>query len=239
MMIGLWLLFFALLGGTFLETTALLNGEKRVIDKCLESYGGLTSDSGQRLQSYTEWSEHYEEIPCFTRCYLNEMFNFENDGFNESKIVALFGKATYEACKPKLEMSNGQRGSCEHAYSGFHCIVSLENDPFILIANMPNITDTAKSAMKECLLEIDQAEWKRISEFSQFPVQEPIPCYTRCFINKLQLFNERNRRWRLEDMRRELAVPLPNANVRGCHRLRARNPCLTVYHQFTCYVMAK
>lgn len=103
---------------------------------------------------------------------------------------------------------------------------------------MQNTTRAAKSAMKECLLQQDQVEWNRIGEYARFPVTEPIPCFTRCFISKLELFDERTRRWRLPAMRQALGVPQPRARIGGCAQKRANNACETTYKQFTCFVMA-
>ncbi|XP_064550147.1 uncharacterized protein Obp83cd [Drosophila montana] len=226
---------------TVLESSALLSGEQRSIEKCLRNYGGLSAANAERLERYTQWSDNYEEVPCFTQCYLSEMFDFYHDqaGFEERRIRQHFGEAVYEACKERLQLGADQtQSSCEHAYAGFHCIVSLENDPFILIENMPNATRVAKSAMKECLQQVDQVEWNRIADYAQFPPTEPIPCFTRCFISQLQLFDERTRRWRLPAMRQVLGVPLVGAHVAGCAQRRGRNPCATFYQQFTCFVVA-
>ncbi|KAH8419174.1 hypothetical protein KR222_008055, partial [Zaprionus bogoriensis] len=219
---------------------ALLQGERRSIDKCLRNFGGLNQLNADRLERYTEWSDSTEEIPCFTQCYLREMYDFydEQAGFNEQRIRQLFGNATYEACRQRLQLSSHQQSSCEHAYAGFHCLVSLEEDPFILIENMPNTAPAAKTAMKDCLQEVQQMEWSQLREYARFPVREPIPCFTRCFIHKLELFDERTRRWRLPAMRQLLGVPQPKARVTACIYKQGNNPCSTTYQQFTCFVLA-
>ncbi|XP_062124546.1 uncharacterized protein LOC133837707 isoform X1 [Drosophila sulfurigaster albostrigata] len=223
-----------------LEGSALLSGEERSIRKCLNNYGGLNAANAERLDRYTQWSESNEEVPCFTQCYLREMFDFyhEEAGFDAIRIKKHFGEAVYEACSERLKLGDLRQSSCEHAYAGFHCIVSLENDPFILIENMQNATRAAKSAMKECLQQVDQVEWNRISDYARFPVTEPIPCFTRCFISRLELFDERTHRWRVPAMRRVLGVPALGAHVAGCAQRRGRNPCATMYQQFTCFVLA-
>ncbi|XP_017967215.1 uncharacterized protein LOC108659017 [Drosophila navojoa] len=224
-----------------LPSWGLLNGEQRAIKKCLSSYGGLNDENVKRLERYTQWSENYEELPCFTQCYLNEMFEFYHDqaGFDERRIRRHFGDAVFEACKERLQLGPEQKeSSCEHAYAGFHCIVSLEKDPFILIEKMPNVTRTAKSAMKKCLQQVDQVEWNRMADYAHFPQTEPIPCFTRCFISQMQLFDERTRRWRIPAMRQSLGVPLPGAHISNCTQRRSRNPCATIYQQFNCFVVA-
>ncbi|KAM8705261.1 hypothetical protein ACLKA7_009683 [Drosophila subpalustris] len=220
--------------------SSMLNGERRSIEKCLLNYGGLNAVNAERLDRYTQWSDSYEEVPCFTQCYLSEMFDFYHDqaGFDEQRIKKHFGDAVYEACSERLKLGDLKQSSCEHAYAGFHCIVSLENDPFILIENMQNATRAAKSVMKECLQQTDQVEWNRLGDYARFPVTEPIPCFTRCFISQMQLFDERTRRWRVPAMRQALGVPLVGAHVADCAKRRGRNPCSTIYSQFTCFVMA-
>lgn len=105
----------------------MLNGEQRSIQKCLKNYGGLNAENAKRLDRYTQWSDSYEEVPCFTQCYLREMFDFYHDqaGFDELRIKKHFGDAVYEACSDRLKLGDLKQSSCEHAYAGFHCIVSV------------------------------------------------------------------------------------------------------------------
>ncbi|EDV90731.1 uncharacterized protein LOC6569844 [Drosophila grimshawi] len=228
-----------------LESSAWLPGEESTLDKCLKNYGGMNTALLERLQRYTQWSDSYEEVPCFTQCYLNEMFDIYSDiaGFDEERTKQRFGEAVYNACRDRLQPNQlgyggKEQSSCERAYAGFHCIASLENDPLILIDNLPNITDAAKSAMKECLQKTDRVLWDRFGDYSRFPVTEPIPCFTHCFIGKLELFDKHKNRWRLPAMRQMLGVPGVGAKVSSCPRRRARNPCAAAYQQFTCFVLA-
>ncbi|ALC46421.1 Obp83cd [Drosophila busckii] len=220
---------------------ALLQGEAHILAKCLSNYGGLNAANAERLERYKQWSPNYEEVPCFTQCYLSEMFDFYDKvaGFNGQRLRQRFSPALVEACSSQLRLHDqSSDSSCEHAYVGFHCLVSLENDPFVLIESMPNATRAAKSVMKQCLQQVEQEQWSRLADYAKFPVVEPIPCYTRCFISQLQLFDERTRRWRLPAMRQSLGVPQPAAPVSGCAKRRGRNPCANFYEQFTCFVMA-
>ncbi|XP_068157005.1 uncharacterized protein Obp83cd [Drosophila tropicalis] len=215
-------------------------GEQSILQHCMESHGGLSEENVERLARFTQWSASYEEVPCFTQCYIGEIGIYDPElGFNEEATVKQFGRALYNACRERLASNRGQfESSCDHAYAGFHCIASMENDPFIQIEKLPNVTERAKTVMKECLQQIDESERHRINDYQKFSVVEPIPCYTRCFIAKLRLFDEKTRRWQLAAMRRELGIPLLGAHVNGCNQRRGRNPCSTTYQQFTCYVMA-
>lgn len=95
-----------------------------VISECLDRFGGLTLENAERLQRFKEWSDTYEEIPCFTKCYLSKMYDFYNEtlGFNGPNVVKQFGKVIYEACKTKLIEGSNQ---CEIAYNSFHCMVNV------------------------------------------------------------------------------------------------------------------
>lgn len=100
----------------------------------------------------------------------------------------------------------------------------------------------AKLAMKDCLHKFDRYEWQRFSDYSHFPVREPIPCYTRCFVEKLQLFNRRSNKWDVGSMNTKLGVPAENANIDAClamGKMRNRNICAWLYREFTCFIMAK
>ncbi|SPP80226.1 uncharacterized protein LOC117582838 [Drosophila guanche] len=241
MLLQMWCLLALGLCLGVLESQALLNHETETIEKCIKNYGGLTPETAERLERFKEWSDGYEEIPCFTQCYLSEMFDFYDNrtGFDEGGVVQLFGRPVYNACRQRLELSAGRsESSCEHAYAGFHCITNLEGHPFMQIESMPNISESTKTAMKDCLQLVHRDEWSRFQAYPDFPVNEPIPCFTRCFISKLHLFDERTRRWQLPTMRRHLAVPAQGAQVAACHQRRGRNQCSTIYQQFTCYVMA-
>ncbi|XP_017130868.1 uncharacterized protein LOC108148360 [Drosophila elegans] len=220
---------------------ALLEHEGESINKCIKRYGGITPEIGERLERFKEWSEGYEEIPCFTQCYLSEMFDFYNNqtGFDKAGVVHAFGSPVYEACRSKLEPKWGSSpSSCQHAYEGFHCITNMESHPFTLIDGMSSISPAAKDAMKDCLQDVHQDEWSSFAEFAQNPVNEPIPCFTRCFVDKLRIFDERTRRWQLKAMKQELGVPANGARILGCHRQSGRDRCATYYKQFTCYAMA-
>jgi len=56
-----------------------------------------------------------------------EMFDFYHDeaGFDERRIKKHFGDAVYEACSDRLKLGDLKQSNCEHAYAGFHCIVSV------------------------------------------------------------------------------------------------------------------
>ncbi|XP_075170499.1 odorant-binding protein 83cd [Haematobia irritans] len=214
--------------------------EGYVIGQCLERFGGPTLENAERLKRFKEWSITYEEIPCFTNCYLSKMFDFYNEtnGFIEEKVIKKFGAPVYEVCKPKLNEGNNE---CEVAYNGFHCMVSLENDPFVVIDGMDNLNIDAKLAMKDCLHQFDRYDWQRFGEYPRFPVVEPIPCYTRCFVEKLKLFNHRLQKWNFSGLNTKLSIPLDNVNTEHCMALskaRNRNNCAWMYREFTCLVMA-
>ncbi|XP_037729922.1 uncharacterized protein LOC119560520 [Drosophila subpulchrella] len=219
---------------------ALLPNESEIIDKCILNYGGLTSETAERLGRFKDWSVGYEEIPCFTRCYLADMFDFYNNstGFDKDAVVKAFGEPVYKACQKKLELPGSELSSCQHAYEGFHCITNLENHPFTVIDNMANISLSAKSAMKECLQDVDQAKWKSFAAYGDYPVNEPIPCYTRCFLDKLHLFDQKTRLWKVGAMRQHLGVPAKGAVIRSCHLQRGKDRCATYYKQFTCHALA-
>ncbi|KAH8383647.1 hypothetical protein KR009_009826, partial [Drosophila setifemur] len=220
---------------------ALLDHEGEAIKKCVERYGGLNSDTAERLERFKEWSEGYEEIPCFTQCYLGEMFDFYNNrtGFDSEGVEKAFGSPVYNACHKKLELPYGaSQSSCTHAYEGFHCLTLMESHPFMVIEGMTNLSPAAKNAMKDCLQQFDEVEWSRFQAFGNFPVVEPIPCFTQCFLDKLNLFDHRTRRWRLPGMQQKLGVPAKGAKYGTCHRQIGANPCANYYKQFTCYVMA-
>ncbi|XP_050744481.1 uncharacterized protein LOC108027277 isoform X2 [Drosophila biarmipes] len=225
----------------FVESLALLPHESEVINKCILSYGGLNPETAERLGRFKDWAEGYEEIPCFTQCYLAEMFDFYNSstGFDMDAVVRAFGEPVYTACQRKLELPFGSGlSSCQHAYEGFHCITNAENHPFTVIDNMANISLSAKTAMKECLQNVDQAKWKRFAAYGEYPVIEPIPCYTRCFLDKLHLFDQQTRLWKVGAMRQHLGVPARGASIRSCHLQRGKDRCATYYKQFTCHALA-
>ncbi|XP_073816410.1 odorant-binding protein 83cd [Musca autumnalis] len=214
--------------------------EGYVLGKCLERYGGVSEENAERLGRFKDWSINYEELPCFTNCYLTNMFDFynETDGFNEEKVINKFGASVYEVCKPKF--SEG-KDKCEIAYKGFHCMINLENDPFVVIDGMDNIDMDAKLAMKDCLHKFDRSEWQVFGDYSRFPVKEPIPCYTRCFLEKLQLFNHRLHTWDIRGLNTKLNLSVENANTSACEAMamkRNRNICGWMYKEFTCYAMA-
>jgi len=106
---------------------ALLPNESDIIDKCILNYGGLTPETAERLGRFKDWSVDYEEIPCFTRCYLDDMFDFYNNstGFDKDEVVQVFGEPVYNACQKKLELPGSELSSCQHAYEGFHCITNV------------------------------------------------------------------------------------------------------------------
>ncbi|XP_043653434.1 uncharacterized protein LOC122620166 [Drosophila teissieri] len=235
MVIALWLCF------SLNKGLALLQHEGETINRCIQNYGGLTAENAERLERFKEWSDSYEEIPCFTRCYLSEMFDFYNNltGFDKARIVEVFGSPVYIACRKKLELPfELGESSCKHAYEGFHCITNMENHPFTIIDNMPNISPSAKNSMKDCLQDVHQDEWKSFAVFADYPVNEPIPCFTRCFVDKLHIFEEKTRLWKLEAMKQNLGIPAKGARIRSCHRQRGKDRCSTYYKQFTCYAMA-
>ncbi|XP_017082317.1 uncharacterized protein LOC108115392 [Drosophila eugracilis] len=223
------------------ESQALLEHETESINKCIKNYGGLTTEIAERLQRFKQWSDGYEEIPCFTQCYLTEMFDFYNNrtGFDASGIVKAFGSPVYDACRRKLELpASSSQSSCQHAYEGFHCITNMEDHPFTLIENMASLSQSAKNAMKDCLQDVHLDEWKSFAAFAHYPVREPIPCFTRCFIDKLHIFEEKTRLWKLGLMREHLGVPPKAARIRTCHQQRDKDRCATYYKQFTCYAIA-
>lgn len=104
--------------------------EGRAIAECLDRFGGPTLENVQRLQRFKQWSDTYEEIPCFTNCYLSKMFDFYNPekGFIGSNVIKHFGSVIYDACKGKLKEGGNP---CSVAYNGFHCMVNvcLDNIP--------------------------------------------------------------------------------------------------------------
>ncbi|KAH8344099.1 hypothetical protein KR084_004497, partial [Drosophila pseudotakahashii] len=223
------------------EGLALLPHEGEIIANCILSYGGLTPEIAERLGRFKEWSEDYEEIPCFTRCYLAEMFTFYSNstGFDRAEVVKAFGNPVYNACQKKLELPGGSSvSSCQHAYEGFHCITNMENHPFTAIDNMANTSLSAKNAMKECLQHEEQDKWKSFAAYANYPVNEPIPCFSRCFLDKLHLFDERTRLWKVGAMRQHLGVPARGAVIRSCHLQRGKDRCATYYKQFTCHALA-
>lgn len=106
---------------------------------------------------------------------------------------------------------------------------------------MNNLNMDAKLVMKECLHKFDRYEWQRFGEYARFPVREPIPCFTRCFVEKLQLFNHRLLKWDTAGMETKLSLSLDNANTNACVAMeekRNRNSCAWMYREFTCYVMS-
>ncbi|KAH8295213.1 hypothetical protein KR018_008789, partial [Drosophila ironensis] len=223
------------------DALAVLDHEAEAINKCVQNYGGLTPETAERLERFKEWSEGYEEIPCFTQCYLREVFNFYDNitGFDKMGVVQVFGGPVYEACEKKLQIPLGSSdSSCSHAYVGFHCLTRMEDHPFMLIETMTNLTFAARNAMKDCLQEVDLSEWSRFKAFASFPAIEPIPCFTRCFLDKLGLFNQKTRRWLLPGMQQKLGVPAKGSRYGLCHRHRGPNICSTYYKQFTCFVLA-
>ncbi|KAL9892226.1 odorant-binding protein 83cd [Glossina fuscipes fuscipes] len=213
-----------------------------VLHQCLAPYGGYTLENDQRLQRFKQWSDTYEEFPCFTNCYLNNMLNIYNEtqGFNDENVIKRFGRSIYKACKEKLIQGNN---SCEIAYNGFHCLISHEDDPFILIDNIEDISMEAKQAMKECLHKFNSDEWHYLGDYIRFPVQEPIPCYTRCYVYKMQLYDHRLRKWNIEAMQRLLGVPPEQANIERCLSLSKRrnnnNMCAWIYKEMTCFSLSQ
>uniref|UniRef100_A0A1A9WTU3 Odorant-binding protein 83cd n=1 Tax=Glossina brevipalpis TaxID=37001 RepID=A0A1A9WTU3_9MUSC len=212
-----------------------------VLDQCLAPYGGYTFETDQRLQRYKQWSPTYEEFPCFTNCYLNHTLNIYNEtqGFDKENVIKRFGRSVYDACQEKLTLGNN---SCEIAYNGFHCLINHEDDPFILIDNIANITREAKHVMKECLHKFNTDDWQYLSSYTRFPVQEPIPCYTRCFVSKMQLYNYRLKNWNIAAMQRLLGVPAEHANIENCLALSKRRNnfmCAWIYKEMTCFSLAK
>lgn len=109
--------------------SSLLQGELSSLQKCVQNYGGLTKSNIDRLARFTQWSDVNEEIPCFTQCYLSEMFDFyhEQAGFDPLRVRKIFGNAVYEACRDRLQLGSQGHSSCEHAYAGFHCIISVSD----------------------------------------------------------------------------------------------------------------
>ena len=106
---------------------------------------------------------------------------------------------------------------------------------------MPDICADAKLAMKACLNKFDKNEWQYFGEYKNYPVKEPIPCYTRCFVEKLQLFNHRLRKWNIVKMREQFGYPQENANISGCIAMgtkRTRNSCAWMYREFLCFFMS-
>ncbi|XP_014090560.3 uncharacterized protein [Bactrocera oleae] len=201
--------------------------EVRIISECLRSYGGLTEENSQRLVRFKGWSETYEEIPCFTKCYIKNMFDMfdESVGFKDEQVIKQFGQPLYKACKHRMEPS---ANSCQQAYNGFHCLVNLEDDPFVLIESMKNVSIEAKTAMKDCLHRFDQYEWERVKDYSKNPVREPIPCFTKCFIDRLQLYSQQSRQWNIPALTAKLGVPATGANIQHClKQRRKRNACVS------------
>lgn len=110
-----------------------------------------------------------------------------------------------------------------------------------MIENMKGLNFDAKLAMKECLHKFDQFEWEKFGEYSSYPVKEPIPCYTRCFVEKLQLFNHRLRKWNINRMREQMGFPDENADTSVCRAMsyrRSRNSCAWIYREYVCYLMS-
>ncbi|XP_053945038.1 uncharacterized protein LOC128854737 [Anastrepha ludens] len=212
--------------------------ESRIIAECLKSYGGLNEENAKRLVRYKEWSEKSEEIPCFTKCYIKHMFDMfdESVGFKSEQVISQFGQPLYNACQHRMVPL---ADNCEQAYHGFHCIVSLEDDPFVLIESIQNISSEAKTAMKGCLHRFDQYEWERIKDYTKNPVREPIPCFTKCFVDRLQVYDAKTRRWDIPALRTKLGVPAVEANIQHClERRRNRNSCVWMYQEFTCFGLA-
>lgn len=119
-----------------------------VLNECLASYGGFNWENVQRLQRYKDWSSTYEEFPCFTKCYLNRMWNIydEFQGFIKDNVVKVFGEAVYDKCEALLRLSSQSDinpnsddtteslDKCATVYRGFHCLVKVtENDELMII----------------------------------------------------------------------------------------------------------
>ncbi|XP_020713668.1 uncharacterized protein LOC101459207 [Ceratitis capitata] len=229
-----------LLAGALLATLAAAVVQPNVqegliIADCLKNYGGLTEDKAQRLVRFKDWSDHYEEIPCFTKCYIQNMFEMfdESEGFKEEQVIKQFGQPLYKACKHRMVPA---ADTCQQAYNGFHCIVSLEDDPFVLIESMKNVSTEAKTAMKDCLHRYDRYEWEHMKDYAANPVREPIPCFTKCFVEHLQVFNQKTRQWNIPLLRAKLGVPAVGADIKHClERRRNRNVCGWMYQDFTCF----
>ncbi|XP_017493802.1 PREDICTED: uncharacterized protein LOC108381917 [Rhagoletis zephyria] len=212
--------------------------ESRIINECLKSFGGLTEENARRLVRFKEWSEKYEEIPCFSKCYIKNMFDIfdESSGFKEEQVVRQFGQPLYNACQHRMVPL---ADACEQAYHGFHCLVNLEHDPFVLIESMQNISTEAKTVMKECLHRFDQYEWEHLKDYSKNPVREPIDCFTKCFIERLQVYKASTHRWDIQALRTKLGVPAAEANIQHCLRRRHRgNACVWMYQDFICFALA-
>lgn len=226
------------------ESPANAETEGRAIAECLERYGGVTPENAERLQRYKQWSDSYEEIPCFTKCYLTKMYDIYNDsmGFSEENVIKQFGPTLFAVCKKRLiNRQDDDEDECKSAYSGFHCLVSLENDPFVYIESLPGLDTEVKSTMKECLHRFDQYEWTRLPEFSKLPMREPIPCFTKCVADRLQLFNERTKQWNTEKIQMKLGLELPtddHKQMQYCqtsNRRRSRNVCSWMFKEMNCF----
>ena len=100
--------------------------EGQAIAECLQNYGGLTEEISERLLRFQKWSDSYEEIPCFTKCYLSKMFDIYNEtaGFIEQRVRAKFGNALLEVCRHHL-FSSTTTNSCQLAYKGLHCLITV------------------------------------------------------------------------------------------------------------------
>lgn len=104
---------------------------------------------------------------------------------------------------------------------------------------MKNVSTEAKTAMKDCLHRFDQYEWERIKDYAKNPVREPIPCFTKCFIDRLQLYSQQTRQWNIPALTAKLGVPAAGANIQHCLKQRRnRNACVWTYQEFTCFVLA-
>ncbi|XP_067627524.1 uncharacterized protein Obp83cd [Eurosta solidaginis] len=212
--------------------------ESRIIAECLKSYGGLTEENAQRLVRFKEWSEDYEEIPCFSKCYLKNMFDIYDDavGFKEEQVTRQFGQVLYNACRHRMAPLPNK---CVEAYHGFNCLVNLEDDPFVLIESMANVSTQAKMVMRDCLHLFDQYQWERMKEYKKKPVREPIPCFTKCFIHRLKVYHQQKLQWNIPALRTHLGVPKAEANIQHCFALRRNGDiCAWMYQEFTCFGLA-
>nr|AWY62815.1 odorant binding protein [Liriomyza trifolii] len=234
--------FTALLATYFANSLADVSPrEGQVIASCLERVGGMTYENAERLQRYKQWADNYEEFPCFTNCYLNKLSTLykENAGFNETAVIEQFGKEVHKVCERRL--SEG-RDACDIAYNGFHCLVTMLDDPFVHIDRLPNITTEARTVMKDCLRPYDRSLHNRIKDYSKLPTREPIRCYTKCIVDNLQLLNPINRHWNIASLRHHLNIRFEKGSMKHCHALtphRKRNACAWVYRELTCFMQTK
>lgn len=117
----------------------------------------------------------------------------------------------------------------------------MEDNGFLYLESLKNISTEARSAMKKCLTIYPEQERRLLKMYSRYPVQEPIRCYTRCFVDKLRLFDYHFRQWNMAALHHHLDIPAPHANVEHCGSLipyRQQEPCEWLYTEFTCFSLA-